>query len=99
MRFTVFISFISVVPSQFWPLLKNTKSGLSGNRPITVHGNLTSVPGGISLNGRDQYLDGGDFHGKCISDPDKCSKGLSVAIQVCITVICCFLNIVAGKLH
>eukprot|EP00795_Rhopilema_esculentum_P005038 gene5038-148_t len=71
-----------VVPSQYWPFLKNTKSGLSGNRRIIVHGNVTNVPGGVSLNGVNQYMDGGDFHGKCISDPDKCSKGLSVAIQV-----------------
>ena len=63
-------------------MLKNTKSGLSGNRRLAVHGNLTAAPGGIALNGISEYLDGGDFHGKCISDPDKCSKGLSVALQV-----------------
>lgn len=75
-------SSLAVVPSQYWPMLKNTKSGMSGNRQIMVHGNLTAAPGGIALNGVNDYLDGGDFHGKCISDPDKCSKGLSVAIQV-----------------
>ena len=70
------------MPSQYWPFLKNTKSGLLGNRRIIVHGNVTNVPGGVSLNGVNQFMDGGDFHGKCISDPDKCSKGLSVALQV-----------------
>ncbi len=47
-----------------------------------MHGSIINVPGGVALAGESQYMDGGDFHGKCISDPDKCAKGLSVAIQV-----------------
>lgn len=49
---------------------------------MEILGNITVVPGGVALNGERQYLDGGDFHGKCICDPEKCTKGVAVAFQV-----------------
>ncbi|XP_057314445.1 uncharacterized protein LOC130655679 isoform X2 [Hydractinia symbiolongicarpus] len=71
-----------VVPMYFWPLLKTTKSGMAGNRPMAAHGDVKYVPAGIALDGVHAFLDGGDFHGKCIAEPDKCQKGFAVAIQV-----------------
>lgn len=73
---------LSVVPMYFWPLLKTTKSGMAGNRPMAAHGDVKYVPAGIALDGVHAFLDGGDFHGKCIAEPDKCQKGFAVAIQV-----------------
>ena len=75
-----------VVPVQYWPLLKATKSGLAGSKGMTLHGNVESVPGGVALDGESAFLDAGDFHGKCISDPSKCSKGFAVAAQVCLII-------------
>ena len=74
--------FSLVVPIYYWPLLKNGKLGMAGNYPIAVNGEAKSIAGGIELDGERSFLDAGDFHGKCIGDPDKCSKGFSVGIQV-----------------
>lgn len=73
---------LSVVPIYFWPLIKNSKAGLSGSRPMAARGNARTVPGGVALDGERSFLDGGDFHGKCVCDPERCAKGLAVAIQV-----------------
>ncbi|XP_065670479.1 uncharacterized protein LOC100203426 isoform X28 [Hydra vulgaris] len=71
-----------VTPKFFWPLLKISKSGLAGNRPMAAHGGVRVVPGGVALDGIHGFLDGGDFHGKCLADPKKCIKGFTIAIHV-----------------
>ena len=74
---------ILAVPVYFWPLLKTTAGQTRGTDHAVPHGHVRQVQGGIELNGVDAWLDGGDFHGKCFSDPELCIKGLSVAMQVC----------------
>lgn len=71
-----------MVPTHFWPLLKTTAGHTRGTDHAEPHGNVRQVQGGIELNGVDAWLDGGDFHGKCLSDPELCIKGLSLAMQV-----------------
>ncbi|XP_065639357.1 uncharacterized protein LOC100203426 isoform X13 [Hydra vulgaris] len=71
-----------VTPKFFWPLLKISKSGLAGNRPMAAHGGVRVVPGGVALDGIHGFLDGGDFHGKCLADPKKCIKGFTIAIHI-----------------
>lgn len=66
----------------FWPLLKTTSGKTRGTEHVQTHGMVKQIQGGIELNGVDAWLDGGDFHGKCLSDPDLCIKGLSIALQV-----------------
>ena len=84
--FYVLIQFFTIVavPVYFWPLLKTTAGQTRGTDHAEPHGNVRQVQGGIELNGVDAWLDGGDFHGRCFSDPDLCIKGLSVAMQVCL---------------
>ena len=62
--------------------MKTSRSGMAGNRPMAAHGDVKSVPGGVALDGEHTFLDGGDFHGKCLVEPGKCQKGFAVAIQV-----------------
>lgn len=81
-----------VVPTYFWPLLKTTAGLTRGTDHAVPHGNVRQVRGGIELNGVDAWLDGGDFHGKCFSDPELCIKGLSVAMQVCQQYISTFFR-------
>lgn len=69
----------------FWPLLKTTAGHTRGTDHAEPHGNVRQVQDGIELNGVDAWLDGGDFHGKCFSDPERCIKGLSVAMQVSVS--------------
>jgi hypothetical protein len=78
---------VLAVPVYFWPLLKTTAGQTRGTDHAKPHGHVRQVQGGIELNGVDAWLDGGDFHGKCFSDPDLCIKGLSVAMQVCFNFI------------
>ena len=70
------------MPLYFWPLLKTSRSGMAGNRPMAAHGAVKSVPGGVALDGEHTFLDGGDFHCKCLVEPGKCQKGFAVAVQV-----------------
>lgn len=49
---------------------------------MAVNGDAKSIAGGVQLDGQQSFLDAGDFHGKCVGDPDKCSKGFSVGLQV-----------------
>lgn len=89
----------SAVPVHFWPLLKTTAGHTRGTDHAEPHGNVRQVQGGIELNGVDAWLDGGDFHGKCLSDPDLCIKGLSVAMQVgekstvALSILNCLLDL------
>ena len=67
---------------------------MAGNRAMAAHGKVRNVPGGVALDGVHSFLDGGDFHGKCLGEPDKCQKGFTVAIQVSVIF---HLNIYARK--
>ena len=49
---------------------------------MAAHGGVRVVPGGVALDGVHGFLDGGDFHGKCLADPKKCIKGFTIAIHV-----------------
>ncbi|XP_031555970.1 uncharacterized protein LOC116292758 [Actinia tenebrosa] len=73
----------SVVPKVMWTLQKVEHGTVVGSSPIVqAHGQLKQIDDGLELNGKDSWLDAGDFKGTCLSDPQLCPAGLTVGFKV-----------------
>ncbi|KAK3751286.1 hypothetical protein QZH41_012191, partial [Actinostola sp. cb2023] len=73
----------SVTPTLAWSLQKVRHGKVLGSTP-TIHafGELKEEDHGLHLDGKDSWLDAGDFKGKCLSDPQRCPDGFTVGLKV-----------------
>nr|XP_058946642.1 uncharacterized protein LOC131774603 [Pocillopora verrucosa] len=68
---------------KMWPLHKVENGRLVGDDPVPeAHGAIVPLEGGLLLNGNDSWLDMGDFEGECLSNPDKCTAGLTFGVRI-----------------
>lgn len=67
---------------KMWALRKVENGHLVGDDPgPESHGAIVPLKGGLLLNGNDSWLDMGNFEGECLSNPDKCTAGLTFGIR------------------
>lgn len=72
-----------------WLLPKIEDGAIPGSPDVEVHGTVEAVDGGVHLDGQDSYLKIGDFKGKCIHNPEKCTQGLSFSCKLKFKRVCC----------
>ncbi|XP_032238898.2 uncharacterized protein LOC5513456 isoform X2 [Nematostella vectensis] len=65
-----------------WLLPKLQDGKIPGSPDIEVNGPVKAVDGGVHIDGSKAYLKVGNFNGRCVSDPSKCPKGLSISTKL-----------------
>ncbi|XP_077998339.1 uncharacterized protein LOC144451387 isoform X2 [Glandiceps talaboti] len=71
------------IPMYFWPMDIIQSNQVQGSEPIFSEGEMLVSngieEGAVFFNGRRDWLNVGDFRGKCLSYPDDCVEGFSYA--------------------
>ena len=55
----------SIIPSYVWPLAYIYNKTIPVTPPLSVHGNVTKAAMGLFLDGKNSWIDAGDFTGRC----------------------------------
>ena len=66
-----------ISPSLSWLLTYMKDNAVPGSPPLTAHGSITDIAGGLSFDGATSYLDSNLPATDCIVNPDLCLDGFS----------------------
>eukprot|EP00112_Aurelia_sp_Birch-Aquarium-sp1_P014050 Seg3003.4 transcript_id=Seg3003.4/GoldUCD/mRNA.D3Y31 product="hypothetical protein" protein_id=Seg3003.4/GoldUCD/D3Y31 len=72
----------TISPSYVWPLRFIYNKTVPVVPPLAVHGQVQKDDSGLHFDGKTAWLDAGELPGSCISQPQTCLNGLSIALRV-----------------
>lgn len=71
-----------VIPSHSWILSSMNDKQIPGNPPLSSHGTLQPVQGGLSFDGYQTSLSGRLPNTACVIDPDSCVDGFAFSMKL-----------------